>query len=161
LFLGISLHYQDVLVAFIRGEAPSIGSERTAEVKFKKITVEDLTRLVKMSRLAKVVFEMQATAKTLENVIDLRFRLLQFLAEGATPGLGLSRRAGPVCRLRARSPCPDRLPIWRMLVGPLERGHKKPLIGGHGSGFGGLRVVRWLPPPHQASNLAVGEPSTG
>jgi hypothetical protein len=70
-----------------------------------------------------------------------RFRLLQFLAGGATPCLGFSRTAGPVCLLRVRSPCPDRPPTWRPLVGPRERGYKRPLSGGPGVWFGGLRVV--------------------
>jgi hypothetical protein len=40
-----------------------------------------------------------------------------------------------VCLFRARSPCPDRPPTWRLLVGPRERGYKRPVIGGPGVWF--------------------------
>jgi hypothetical protein len=58
-------------------------------------------------------------------------------------------------------PVPDLPPTWRLLVGPRERGYKRPLIGGPVSGFGGLRVMRWLASPHQAPDLAHGEPCPG
>jgi hypothetical protein len=53
-------------------------------------------------------------------------------------------------------PMPRPTADLEVLVGPRERCYKKLLIGGPGSRFGRLRVVRWIRPPHQAPDIADG-----
>jgi hypothetical protein len=138
--------------------------------------VEDLAKMAKMvkmatpekDKIAKV--ERQATAKTLEmaEVRDARDGNQLTIPAATSLGRGRDATLGDLlgrpdwCASLGSGPhAPtDRRPggCW---CGVGREVLKHLLSGCPVSGFGGLSVVTWLPPPHQAPDLGPGEPFAG